>query len=137
MNIRLPQPPIPENAHSYAAMAVTLAKNVEKFVLDYSPKSLEIVDGNLDRFHRDRAPLEQIATALFAFGCYVGEVFVRHAGGTWLKEDDTQMRGLAGFFIVVGLPNDKVCNPIGKVFKRVQSGEVESLPYFFHVFTKT
>lgn len=116
-------------------MAVSSAKNIENLDLDYSPKSLEIVDGILGRFHRDQVPVEQIGATLFAFGCYVGEVFVRHFGGRWLKEEETEMKGLAGFFIVVGLPNDKICNPIGKVFKRVRDGEAENLPYFYHVFT--
>lgn len=135
MNIRLPKPPIPENAQSYAEMAVNAVKNIDKVDLDYSPKSLEIVDGILGRFHRDRVPADKIGATLFAFGCYAGEVFVRHFGGRWLKEEDTAMRGLAGFFMVIQLPNDKICNPIGKVFKRVQDGEAESLPYFYHVFT--
>ncbi len=116
-------------------MAVSAAKNIDKLDLDYSPESLKIVDDILARFHRDKVPADKIGATLFAFGCYVGEVFVRHFGGRWCKEEDTEMRGLAGFFIVVALPNDKVCNPIGKVFKRIQEGEAENLPYFYHVFT--
>jgi hypothetical protein len=135
MNIRLPQPPIPENAPGYAQMAVGAVKNIDKLDLDYSPESLKILDDILGRFHRDKVPADGIAATLFAFGCYIGEVFVRHFGGKWCKEEDTAMRGLAGFFIVVSLPNDKICNPIGKVFKRVQEGEAESLHYFYHVFT--
>ena len=135
MNIRLPQPPIPENALAYAGKAVDAVKHIDERDLDYSPASLEIVDSILARFHRDKVPVEQIGATLFAFGCYVGEVFVRHFGGKWLKEEDTEMKGLAGFFIVVELPNGKICNPIGKVFKRVRDGDAESLPYFYHVFT--
>jgi len=135
MNIRLPKPPIPENAPGYAEMAVSAARNVDKLELDYSPKSLEWVDGVLGRFHRDKVPTDKIGATLFAFGCYVGEVFVRNFEGKWLKEEDTAMRGKAGFFIVIELPNRKICNPTGKVFKRVENGEVDSLPYFYHVFT--
>ncbi len=135
MNIRLPKPPIPENAQAYADMAVHAAKNVDEVDLDYSAESLEIVDGILGRFHQDKVPAEQIGGTLFSFGCYVGEVFVRQFGGKWLKEEDTPMRGLAGFFMVVELPNEKICNPIGKVFKRVEDGEAENLPYFYRVFT--
>ena len=137
MNIRLPQPPIPENAAGYAAMAVGASNKIEKVDLDYSPASLKILDDILGRFHRDKVPAESIGATLFAFGCYVGEVFVRNFGGKWCREEDTEMRGLAGFFIVVDLPNQKICNPIGKVFKRVQEGEAESLPYFYQVFTTT
>jgi hypothetical protein len=118
-------------------MAVSATKNIAKLDLDYSPQSLNVVDDILGRFYRDKVPVETIGATLFAFGCYVGEVFVRHFGGKWCREEDTEMRGLAGFFIVVGLPNQKICNPIGKVFKRVQEGPAESLPYFYHVFTTT
>lgn len=135
MNIRLPKSPIPENAEAYAELAVSAARNIDKVDLDYSPESLRIVDRILGRFHRDRVPPDKIGATLFAFGCYVGEVFVRHFGGEWRNEEETEMRGLAGSFIVLQLPNQTVCNPIGKVFKRVQDGEAESLPYFYHVFT--
>ena len=134
-NIQLPMPPIPENAQAYADMALSAVKNIERVDLDYSPASLEIVDEILGRFHRDRVRGESIGATLFAFGCYVGEVFVRNFGGRWRKEEETPMRGLAGLFIVVELSDGKICNPIGKVFKRVEDGEGEGLPYFYHVFT--
>lgn len=137
MNIRLPKPPIPENAQAYAEMAVRAVKELDKLALDYSPASLKIVDGILGRFHNDKVSPERIGGTLFSFGCYVGEVFVRNFGGKWLKEEDTAMKGNAGFFIVVELPNDKLCNPIGKVFKRVSDGESENLPFFYQVFTTT
>ena len=129
-------PPIPENAQAYADMAVSAVKNIERVDLDYSPGSLKIVDGILGRFHRDRIRAEGVGATLFAFGCYVGEVFIRHLGGKWRREEETPMRGLA-LFIVVELSDGKICNPIGKVFKRVEHGEGEGLPYFYHVFTTT
>ena len=135
MKIQLPKPPIPENARAYAEMAVKGAKHVDNIDLDYSPESLEAVDAIIDRFHKQGVSAEQIGATLFAFGCYVGEVFIRSIGGAWRKEEETEMRGLAGFFLVVELPNEKICNPIGKVFKRVQDGEAENLPYFYHVFS--
>ncbi len=137
MNIRLPKPPIPKNAKGYAEIAVSAANNIDNVELDYSPESLEIVDSILGRFHQDQAPVDQIGAVLFAFGCYVGEVLVRQAGGRWRKEKETEMRGVAGFFIVVELPDGKICNPIGKVFKRVQDGEEDSLPYFYQICTTT
>jgi hypothetical protein len=80
--------------------------------------------------------LENIGATLFAFGCYVGEVIVRNFGGKWRKEEETPMRGLGGCFIVLELPNGKICNPVGKVFKRLELGEGESVRYFYQVFTK-
>jgi hypothetical protein len=130
MKIQLPRPPIPENASAYAEMAVGGAKHVDNIDLDYSPESLEAVDGIIGRFHQHGVSAEQVDATLFAFGCYVVEVFIRNIGGTWRKEEWTEMRGVAGFFLVV----DKICNPIGKVFNRLQEGEAENLPYFYHVF---
>jgi hypothetical protein len=46
------------------------------------------------------------------------------------------MAGLAGFFIVAELPNNKICNPIGKVFKRVRDGEVVLLSRIHHASMK-
>ena len=135
MKITLPKPPIPENASGYANTAVNAVKNLDKLDLDYSVQSLEIVDGILNRFHKEGVSVEKIGAILFAFGCYVGEVFIRNCGGKWRKEEETSMKGFAGFFIVVELPNDKICNPVGKVFKIVTEGERGALPYFYHVFT--
>lgn len=135
MKLQLPKPPIPENALGYADTAVKAVKNLDKLDLDYSPKSLEIVDEILNRFHSQRAPVDKIGATLFAFGCYVGEVLIRNCGGKWRKEEDTAMKGFASFFIVVELPDNKICNPIGKVFKIVMEGELGGLPYFYRVST--
>jgi hypothetical protein len=134
MKVKLPKPPIPENAPGYSNTAVSAAKNIDNLDLDYSVKSLDIVDGILDRFHKEGVPVEKIGATLFAFGCYVGEVFIRNFGGQWKKEDETGMKGFAGFFIVVQLPNGMTVNPIGKVFNIVMEG-VPGLPYFYRVFT--
>ena len=32
---------------------------------------------------------------------------------------------------MVRLPNDSVVNPIGKAFKRVENGDLESVAYFY------
>lgn len=137
MTFELPHPPIPENAKLYADKVITLVKDIENLDLDYSPESLVIIDNILDKFHHDKVSAEEIGATVFAFGCYVGEVFIRNVGGQWLKEEESEMKGLGGFFIVLALPGNKTVNPIGKVFKRVRDGETENLPYFYYVFTKT
>ena len=58
------------------------------------------MDDILGSVHRDRMSAEAIGVTLFAFGRYVDEVFVRHFGGRWCREQDTEMRGLFGFLIV-------------------------------------
>ncbi len=38
--------------------------------------------------------------------------------------------------IVVELPHGIVCDPIGKAFKRLRNGAVDSLLHFYKVFTE-
>lgn len=45
------------------------------------------------------------------------------------------MTSSAGFPLVIELGPDNYCNPIGKVFRRLDEGEEHSLPYFHEVFT--
>ena len=136
MVLRLKFPPTPENASRHALVAVESVRNIEGVELDYSPQSLVALDGIIEKLRQDGATLEQIAETLFTFGCYVGEVFVRHAGGFWRAEEETPMRGLAGF-MVVELPGTKFCNPIGKTFKRLRDGATENLPYFYAQFAES
>lgn len=136
MELELQFPPTPEYADQLAELMVPAARKVSGVVLDYSPDSLTAVDGIIEQFRRDGVPAERIASTLFCFGCYVGEVFVRNAGACWRSTEDTSMKDVCTFPLVLELGPDKFCNPIGKVFKRHDMGEVDSLPYFYHVFTK-
>src|SRR5262249_44277577 len=117
-----------------AALAVSAALDVSGVVLDYSIGSLNRVDEILDDFRRRRVAVERIAETLFCFGCYVGEVFVRNAHGRWVDVERTPMRGRGQWMIVIELPDGSVCNPIGKVFNRVENGSVDALSYFYETF---
>ena len=139
MNLRLQHPPTPEHAAKHADRAVNAAWQVDKIKLDYSAESLARVDEIMCRFHADRLGPEQIGSTVFSFGCYVGEILVRHHAGVWkvpadttlpdhLKEDNNMM--------VVELPDGVVWNPIGKAFKMLENGETDSLSYFYFVATK-
>ena len=91
------------------------------------------MDDILGSVHRDRVSAEAIGVTLFAFGRYVDEVFVRHFGADGAVRRIQRCEDLLVFLlflIVVARPNKKVCNPIGKVFKRIQGGEAESPPCF-------
>ena len=139
MDLRLQLPPTPENAAKHAQLAADAAWNVDHVKLDYSPESLAEVDSIVGRFHSEGLTPEQIGSTIFSFGCYVGEVFVRHQRGVWkmpadadlpdfLKEDNNMM--------VVQLPSGAVWNPIGKAFKLLENGQPDSVAYFYHVATK-
>jgi|SRR5262245_31307628 len=139
MRLRLQFPPTPEHAAQLAELAVAAARNVDGVVLDYSPESLPAVDRILESFHREGLKENQIGETVFSFGCYVGEVLVRHNGGVWkLPKDSGFSRILrrGENMMVVDLPTGTVCNPIGKAFKLLENGKVESVAYFYQVSTK-
>jgi hypothetical protein len=135
MELFLEFPPTPENAPLHAGIAVNAAWEVSRVDLDYSVVSLQSVDAILEGFHQKRVDQEAMGSVLFAFGCYVGEVFVRHARGQWVDVETSAMKGAASF-MVIALANGKLCNPIGKVFKRVENGDEDSVAYLFAVFGK-
>jgi hypothetical protein len=139
MNLHLQFPPTRENAKKHAQLAADAAWNVDHVKLDYSPRSLSELDRIIGGFHSEGLTSEQVGSTVFAFGCYVGEVFVQHQGAMWkmpqeaklpnfLKEDNNMM--------CVELPNGNVWNPIGKAFKLLENGESDSVSHFYHVATK-
>ena len=136
MNLRLQFPPTPENAAAHAQLAVDAARNVDHVQLDYSPQSLVEVDRILGKFHTEGLRADQIGETVFSFGCYVGEVIVRHLGGAWSMPDQGFLSRL-GFgrsnMMVVQMPNGVVWNPIGKAFKRLEHGEGDSVSYLYDV----
>ncbi len=136
MKLNLKYPPTPECAPQFARDIVRAAHAVSKVELDYSRASLELVDKIIEGFRQDNLKLEAIGETLFSFGCYVGEVFVKNAGAVWKKTSETPMKPVADMPIVVQLPNGTIANPLGKVFKRFENGEPDSLPYFYYVFAK-
>jgi hypothetical protein len=136
MNLRLKHDPIPENASLLAADIVRVAQNVSGVTLDYSVASLQQVDDLIEGMKSEGCTSEQIAETLFGFGCYIGEVFVRHAGASWQRTGQTPMANLGGFPLVIRLQGDSYCNPIGKAFKRLENGVEDSLPFFYAVFVK-
>ena len=137
MELNLKFPPTPDAAPKHAALVVDSALEISNVRLDYSVSSLAAVDLILEEWHREKVPCEQVAATLFAFGCYVGEVFVRNAGARWVTAAGTAMQDFAGFFIVLDLGTKGLVNPVGKVFKRLENGDEDNLVYFYRVFVGT
>jgi len=136
MNLRLQFAPTPENAAALAQLAVDAARNVDRLELDYSPQSLAEVDRILGKFHVERLRADQIGETVFSFGCYVGEVLVRHLGGSWTMPEQGFLSRLVfgnSNMMVVQMPNGIVWNPIGKAFKLLENGKEESVSYFYDV----
>lgn len=135
MQLRLKYPPTVENAAKFAADIVASAAEISGVELDYSVASLEAVDEIVEGLRQDGCTSDQIAETLFGFGCYVGEVFVRHASGCWRNAAHTAIAQQVRFPLVIELDGARVCNPIGKTFKRLDNGETDSLAYFYRVFS--
>jgi hypothetical protein len=134
VRLNLKYDPTVANAPLFAADIAASAKDISGVDWDYSVESLKAVDDIIDGFHRDGLEPGQIGETLFGFGCYVGEVFVRNAGASW--KFDPKKTPVFGFPLVIQTGPDKLCNPIGKVFKRLKNGIEDNLPYFYDVFTK-
>jgi hypothetical protein len=97
--------------------------------LDYSPDSLRLVDQQLGTW-REGAD-EDLTVPLRAAGAYVGEVIVRHLSGTWRNVEGTPIEKIASGPIVVELPGEAFCNPLGKAWKRFDMGPGDSVAFFF------
>jgi hypothetical protein len=124
----------PANAPRFAADAVAAVEENEGVTLDYSVASLAEVDKIIGQFRDEGCKAEEIEATLFCFGCYVGQVFVHHAKAIWRKSTKAEIDDWAGVPLVLQIGASSV-NPIGKVIKRLQNGDIENLPYFYRVFS--
>ncbi|MFD9437536.1 hypothetical protein ACFWBR_00910 [Streptomyces sp. NPDC060006] len=98
--------------------------------LDYSVASLRVVDFVIDGLRKSGRDQAAVAHVLFGLGVYAGEVLVRRAGAEWVEFDQGQ-RELFGRPVGVRMPDGRVWNPLGKVVKRFELGERESLRTFY------
>ncbi len=131
MKIRLHYPAVPENARDHAQIAVDLARDEYDAELDFSPGSLEIVDSLIDSLREEGLDGEGAAERLFVLGCYLGEVMVRHLGGSWVPTARSALRGVSPWPMVVALGDGSAWDAIGKSYKRLELGDGEYLPAFF------
>jgi WD40 repeat protein len=130
IQLNLRSKPIPKNAPKFASTVVEAARAISKVKLDYSPASLEKVDKILQTFRKEGHTAESLAETLFCFGCYVGEVFVRHNNAKWNKDPNSP------FGLVIQIGEEFSCDPIAKVFKRFENGRSSSVAYFYRAMTK-
>lgn len=125
-----------ENAPLFAADIVASTKQISGKTLDYSVKSLKIVDKIVGGFHSEGVTVQAIAETVFGFGCYVGEVLVRHAAGTWRAATQEEMDTIYGVPLIVVLSGGVTANPIGKVIKRLENGDIDNIHYFYRMITR-
>jgi hypothetical protein len=123
--------PSPETAAQMAQEAAVYVERKLGVPLPWTPVSPPAIDAIVDKIKETGATEQQAAGLLFALGCFVGEVFVRNAGGIWRRTEDLGMSKMCSFPIVVELPSVGGCNPIGKVFKRFRNGAGDSVAHFY------
>ncbi|MER7930276.1 hypothetical protein ABTY96_45430 [Streptomyces sp. NPDC096057] len=121
MQVHLNPPLEPGNASRHAAAIVATAADISGAELDYSPESILLVEDIVDGFRAEGVTGEDMAESLIAFGCYVGEILTRHAGGAWRHALTAQVTDLP-LPLVVELPDSRECHPIDWVFRRLRSG---------------
>jgi hypothetical protein len=125
----------PDNAPTFAGDIMASTARVTGDALDYSVASLAAVDRIIEGLRAQGRTTDQYAETMFCFGCYVGEVLVRHAGGRWVATPEDQLR-LFGVRLIVEFPSGQRCNPIAKAFKRLHNGVADHLPFFYAAFTQ-
>jgi hypothetical protein len=116
---------------SCAADFVARVTARHRLPLDYSERSLRVVDFLVDGLRKGGAGRERVRETLFGLGAYVGEVLVRRAGAVWVDFDADQ-RAYFGQPVGVRMPDGRVWNPLGKVDNRFElGGPGESLRTFY------
>jgi hypothetical protein len=61
---------------------------------------------------------------------------IRNNSGLWINQEDAGLPdGVSMTPIVVKLSNGSICDPITKAFKRFHNGDVDSVNYFYQIFT--
>ena len=116
-----------QTAPQIAQGAVALVQRKFGFRLDYDPPSLIVVDALVDKIKETGATEHQASGLLLGLGCYVGEVFVRNARGSWRNTADMGLKKSVAYPIVIALPGAVGCDPLGALFRRFNAGPPEGV----------
>lgn len=117
--------PTVQTAPQIAQGAVALVKKKFGFQLNYDPPSLIVIDMLIDKIKETGASSHQASGLLLGLGCYVGEVFVRHARASWRETAQMGLTKTCAYPIVLALPGKVGCDAIGVVFRRFDAGPAE------------
>ncbi|MFC4224507.1 hypothetical protein [Lysinibacter cavernae] len=123
--------PVPPTALNMTALAMEASRSVEANTgkpLSFAIGSVAEVDGYLGEIREEVGGSDELAELVLKFGAYLGEMIVRHKGGTW-ADAPAEFDG----WPVVQLPSGYWADPIGKAFKRVDNGSEDSIISFVDV----
>jgi hypothetical protein len=121
----------PGTAPTLAGESVKFVQRKFGFALPYTPESLIVVDAIVDKIKATGATEQEASGLLAGLGCYVGEVFVRHAKASWRWTTEMGMAASCRFPVVVALPGVTGCDTIGCVFQRFNGGVEASVASFY------
>jgi hypothetical protein len=139
------KPTVTDMMVAYAQDAVDMARNNFSETLDYSERSIRIVERCLGKLHDSlpkgffgklfgRGPsAEDLHTVAKMFGGYVGEVFRKHHGGEWVLEPAPTASGPV---LTVVHPDGGRFFPPAKVHKRIVNGPEDNVWVFYQVLTR-
>jgi hypothetical protein len=125
---------------AYAEDAVDHARSTCGFTLDYTPESVERVEGILQKLYDDiprnmlsrllrRGPSPaDIVVMAKMYGGYIGECVRRKWGGQWERDHSV---GGPGSYPISSLGHDAF--PVGWCFKRLQNGAEDNVWHKFQV----
>ena len=131
MKLELRYPASVDNALDHAQLAVEAVWEECGVRLDYSPESLDVIDGQIEGFREQGLTGEEVAEALFVLGCYLGQVMAQGLGGRWVATPGSPLARISPWPMVVVLPGGSAWDAIGKAYKRLELGDSEYLPGFF------
>ena len=123
----------PNTASHFADESVEFVHSKFGFSLPYTPESLIVVDAIVDKIKATGATEQQASGLLAGLGCYVGEVFVRHARASWRWTAEMGMTESCRFPVVLALPGVTGCDAIGKVFQRFSGAAAASVASLYEI----
>lgn len=127
---------------AYAEDAVEYAKGFKK-VLDYSEQSIEVIEDICTSLYNDipksrfaklfkKSPDEKtIFQMCKMLGGYIGEVIIRHHGGSWEIENFNHQ----GEALVLTIGELKTF-PVSKVYKRLKNGPEDNVKVYYYFITE-
>lgn len=117
-------------AEAYALDAIDYARDNMRLALDWSDRSIEVLELILDVFHRELAKAkptdEQVAEFSRMWGCYLGEVYRKKHGATWgrVTQGDQSFPGMQA-------TSGMLFWPWGRVENRLRNGPEDNVWHYY------
>jgi len=119
-----------EHDVAVSAAWISTALTSSGYRADFSLRSLHEIDRFFDEQTRKGKAVkrgllsEGFGQRIFGIGSYVGEVIRRHAGGTWMGDDDDPS---AEINVTLVLDDGSVIWPVQRVIKRFKNGREDGI----------